>query len=30
MANFNYNRIFLGGRLTADPEFRQTTTEQQW
>ena len=26
MANFNYNRIFLGGRLTADPELRQTTT----
>ena len=24
MANFNYNRIMLGGRLTADPELRQT------
>lgn len=25
MANFNFNKIILGGRLTADPELRQTT-----
>jgi single-strand DNA-binding protein len=24
MANFNYNRVMLGGRLTNDPELRQT------
>lgn len=24
MANFNFNKIMLGGRLTADPEGRQT------
>lgn len=24
MANFNYNKVFLGGRLTGDPELRQT------
>lgn len=24
MANFNYNMIIIGGRLTADPEIRQT------
>ena len=24
MANFNFNRVMLGGRLTADPESRQT------
>ena len=24
MANFNYNRVMLGGRLTGDPELRQT------
>ena len=23
MANFNFNRVILGGRLTADPELRQ-------
>ncbi|MBR6603484.1 MAG: single-stranded DNA-binding protein, partial [Clostridia bacterium] len=26
MANFNFNRVMLGGRLTADPENRQTET----
>jgi single stranded DNA-binding protein (ssb) len=26
MANFNFNKIILGGRLTADPELRQTQT----
>ena len=25
MANFNFNKIMLGGRLTADPENKQTT-----
>lgn len=24
MANFNYNKVILGGRLTSDPELRQT------
>ncbi len=24
MANFNFNKVMLGGRLTADPESRQT------
>lgn len=24
MANFNCNKVFLGGRLTADPEIKQT------
>lgn len=24
MANFNFNKVILGGRLTADPELRQT------
>ena len=24
MANFNFNRVILGGRLTADPELKQT------
>lgn len=26
MANFNYNKVILGGRLTADPELKQTQT----
>ena len=26
MANFNLNKITLGGRLTADPELRQTNS----
>lgn len=26
MANFNFNRVMLGGRLTADPENKQTAT----
>lgn len=26
MANFNLNKIILGGRLTADPELRQTNS----
>lgn len=26
MANFNFNKVILGGRLTADPELRQTQT----
>ena len=25
MANFNFNKVILGGRLTADPELRQTS-----
>jgi single-strand DNA-binding protein len=25
MANLNFNKIILGGRLTADPELKQTT-----
>ena len=25
MANFNLNKVILGGRLTADPELKQTT-----
>ena len=25
MANFNFNKIMLGGRLTADPENKQTS-----
>lgn len=25
MANFNFNKVMLGGRITADPELRQTT-----
>jgi single-strand DNA-binding protein len=24
MANFNYNKVIIGGRLTADPELKQT------
>lgn len=24
MANFNFNKVILGGRMTADPELRQT------
>ena len=24
MANFNFNKVMLGGRLTADPELKQT------
>ena len=24
MANFNLNKVILGGRLTADPELKQT------
>ena len=24
MANFNFNKVILGGRLTSDPELRQT------
>ncbi len=24
MANFNFNKVILGGRLTADPELKQT------
>ncbi len=24
MANFNFNKVILGGRITADPELRQT------
>ena len=26
MANFNFNKVILGGRLTADPELKQTHT----
>ena len=26
MANFNFNKVMLGGRLTADPENKQTET----
>ena len=26
MANFNLNKVILGGRLTSDPELRQTTS----
>ena len=26
MSNFNFNKVILGGRLTADPELKQTTT----
>jgi single-strand DNA-binding protein len=26
MANFNLNKVILGGRLTADPELKQTTS----
>jgi len=26
MANFNFNRVILGGRLTANPELKQTTS----
>lgn len=26
MANFNFNKVILGGRLTADPELKTTTT----
>lgn len=25
MANFNFNKVILGGRLTSDPELKQTT-----
>lgn len=25
MANFNFNKVMLGGRLTADPELKQTS-----
>ena len=25
MANFNYNKVILGGRMTADPELKQTS-----
>ena len=24
MSNFNFNKVILGGRLTADPEIKQT------
>ena len=24
MSNFNFNKVILGGRLTADPELKQT------
>ena len=24
MANFNFNKVILGGRLTSDPELKQT------
>ena len=26
MANFNFNKVIIGGRLTADPEQKQTTS----
>ena len=26
MANFNFNKVILGGRLTAEPELKQTTS----
>ena len=26
MANFNFNKVILGGRLTADPELKATTS----
>ncbi len=26
MANFNFNKVILGGRLTANPELKQTTS----
>ena len=26
MANFNFNKVILGGRLTAEPELKQTST----
>jgi len=26
MANFNFNKVILGGRITADPELRQTNS----
>lgn len=27
MANFNFNKVMLGGRLTGDPELKQTTSK---
>ena len=30
MANFNYNRVILGGRLTADPELKTTASGTSW
>ena len=27
MGNFNFNRVIIGGRLTADPELKTTTTD---
>ena len=29
MANFNFNKVILGGRLTADPELKQTQNGTQ-
>ena len=26
MANFNFNKVILGGRLTVEPELKQTTS----